>query len=62
MFIQFSEDRITIESVVPYGSSNKEESKHYTDQMDLFTNQELKTVSLYEVEILPTIERSYHPE
>lgn len=62
MFIQFAEDRITIESVVPYGSSCKADSKHYTDQMDLFTSQKLKTVSLYEDEILPTIERSYHPE
>ena len=62
MFIQFTQDHITIESVVPYGSSNKLESKHYTDQMNLFTNQKLKTVSLYEEEILPTIERSYHPE
>ncbi len=61
MFIQFGEDDIIIESVVPYGSSNRPESKHYTDQMDLFTGQKLKRVYLKEVDVLPTIVETYHP-
>jgi acyl-homoserine-lactone acylase len=61
MFIQFGKDDIIMESVVPYGSSNNLESKHYTDQMEMFTNQELKRVYLKESEILPTIVETYHP-
>ena len=61
MFIQFGEDDIIIESVVPYGSSNDPESKHYTDQMEMFTNQQLKRVYLEEENILPTIVETYHP-
>ena len=61
MFIQFGEDEIIIESVVPYGSSNNPQSKHYTDQMEMFTNQQLKRVYLEEEKILPTIVKTYHP-
>lgn len=61
MFIQFGEDDIIIESVVPYGTSNNPDSKHYTDQMEMFTNQQLKRVYLKEADILPTIVETYHP-
>lgn len=62
MFIQFGKDDIIIESIVPYGSSNNPESEHYTDQMDMFTGQQLKRVYLDEKDILPTIVKTYHPE
>ncbi len=61
MFIEFGVDKISMESIVPYGSSNKKESKHFDDQMEMFTNQKLKKVSIYEYEILPTIVKTYHP-
>ncbi len=61
MFIEFGVDKISMESIVPYGSSNKKESKHFDDQMEMFTDKKLKKVSIYEYEILPTIVKTYHP-
>lgn len=50
--VRFSKDRLpVIESINAYGSSAEPDSKHYTDQMELYVNQELKpmTLSLDEV-------------
>ncbi len=50
-----------LESVVPYGSSNHEDSPHYTDQMELYINKQLKPITMDRAEILKKAERSYHP-
>lgn len=40
------EGNVKVETCHPFGASNKKDSKHYTDQMELYTNQKLKTMSL----------------
>jgi len=39
--VKFTKDGPEIESISPYGASNKPGSKHYTTQMKMFVNQEI---------------------
>ncbi len=48
-------------TVSPYGSSNKPGSKHYTDQMELYANKKLKTMTLDKAIIYKNAERIYRP-
>jgi len=50
-----------IETVNCYGASNKPDSPHYSDQMEMFLKHELKPMTLDKKEILKTAEKSYHP-
>ncbi|OJJ22395.1 hypothetical protein BKI52_06855 [marine bacterium AO1-C] len=59
--IRFTKDGVKIESVSPYGSSARPESPHYTDQMKMFANQQLKTMSLDINQARKNAERIYHP-
>ena len=49
-------------SVNAYGSSNRPESPHYTDQMKLYQQQQLKPMTFDKAKILEDAERVYHPE
>jgi acyl-homoserine-lactone acylase len=60
--VRFTPDGPIIESVSPYGTSNKPESKHYDDQMELFLNKKLKSMSMNKETILKEAERIYHPQ
>lgn len=60
--IRFGKDGPLIESVVPYGASNRPESEHYTDQMDRFVNQQLKPMTLDLEQVRVNAERIYHPK
>ena len=59
--VQFTKNGPIIESVSPYGASNKEGSKHYTDQMQLYVSHHLKKMSMNYDEIFRNRERIYHP-
>ncbi|HAS39907.1 MAG TPA: peptidase S45 [Microscillaceae bacterium] len=59
--IRFTKDGVKIESISPYGSSARPESPHYTDQMKMFANQQLKSMSLDINEARKNAERIYHP-
>lgn len=48
-------------SVLAYGQSSKEDSPHFNDQLDLFTNNKMKQVVFSEEDILDQLEREYHP-
>lgn len=52
---------IKIETLHPLGASARPESKHYTDQMPLFSKQTPKPMTMDWDEILKTAERVYHP-
>lgn len=60
--IRFTKDgQVKIESISPYGSSAVPGSPHYTDQMKMFANQQLKTMSL-DIEVArKNAERIYSP-
>ena len=51
-----------IESVNTYGASSKKNSPHYTDQMELSTQQKTKPMTLNKAEVYKNAERVYHPQ
>ncbi|MDP4680882.1 MAG: penicillin acylase family protein [Cyclobacteriaceae bacterium] len=59
---RFSEKGVEIESVHAYGSSAKPASPHYTDQMQMYVNRELKTMTINKEEVLKSAKQIYHPE
>ncbi|MCZ2444677.1 MAG: penicillin acylase family protein, partial [Flavobacteriales bacterium] len=52
---------IKMESINAFGASNNPNSKHYTDQMQLFSNQKTKPMTLDKETIWNNAERIYHP-
>lgn len=59
--VKFTKDGPEIESISPYGSSNKPGAKHYTDQMKMFVNHEFKKMSLDKDEVYKNALEVYHP-
>jgi acyl-homoserine-lactone acylase len=60
-FAQWKDGRLKLESLHPYGSSNREGSPHYSDQMELYVNQVTKPMTLDREEIFRNAERIYSP-
>ncbi|MCY7352129.1 MAG: penicillin acylase family protein [Cytophagaceae bacterium] len=50
-----------IESINCYGASNHPDSPHYTDQMEMFVNQQTKKMTLDKATVLKEAVRTYHP-
>ncbi len=59
--VKFTKAGPQIESIHSYGASKKEGSKHYNDQMEMFTAQKLKPVTLDKETVYKNAERVYHP-
>ena len=59
--VRFSKNKVEIESVNAFGSSNKPGSAHYTDQMQMFVDQKLKPMTLDKEIIYREAEKIYHP-
>jgi len=62
MIIQYSEDGVEIETVLPYGNSRNKSGPHYTDQMEMYAKQERKKMSLSIESVIKEAVRSYHPK
>jgi acyl-homoserine-lactone acylase len=62
LLVKFTKDGPEIHSVSPYGASNKPDSKHYTDQMELYVNKQTKPMTFNKVEIYKKAETIYHPK
>jgi acyl-homoserine-lactone acylase len=60
-FIRFGKNGVEINSVSPFGASTHPDSRHYTDQMELFVQEKTKRMSLEKEEVLKSAERIYHP-
>ncbi|PCH96366.1 MAG: peptidase S45 [Bacteroidetes bacterium] len=60
--VRFSKDGVEIETVNAYGASNKEDSPHYTDQMEMYVNQRTKTMTLDREKVMAEAVRKYHPQ
>jgi acyl-homoserine-lactone acylase len=58
---RYSKAGVEINTVNAYGSSAHSDSKHYTDQMELFANEQFKTMTFDWDEIVRKAERIYHP-
>ena len=59
--IRFKNGKVLLETGVPYGSSNRNDSPHYTDQMKNFVSQKLKPMTLDIIEVRKNASRIYHP-
>ena len=62
MLARFCEGLPKLESIMPYGASSKPESPHYTDQMEMFVNKELKSMTLDKEEIYENAAKIYHSQ
>lgn len=60
--LRYTKNGVQIESVNPYGASNRPDNPHYTDQMKLYVNQQLKPMTLDWEEIKAKAERVYELE
>lgn len=61
LMVRYSKEGPVLESVNVYGASNQADSPHYDDQMELFSNQELKPMSLNKEEVLKKAKEIYSP-
>jgi len=62
LLARFGEGLPKLESIMPYGASSIPESPHYTDQMEMFVNKELKPMTLAKEEIYKNAAKIYHPQ
>lgn len=63
MFAKFSKKNgNTYEAVVPYGASRRKGSPHYNDQMELYSKQQTKPITLDKQAVLKAATRVYHPQ
>jgi acyl-homoserine-lactone acylase len=60
--VRFTKEGPQIESIHSYGASSKKDSPHYADQMENFTAQKTKRMTLNKEEIYKEAERVYHPK
>ncbi len=59
--VRFSKEGPIIQSINAFGASTHPDSPHYTDQMELFVNQEYKPMTFDRAEIERNAKRIYHP-
>ncbi|GJM36123.1 MAG: penicillin amidase [Saprospiraceae bacterium] len=59
--VSFGENGVAIESINVYGSSARPESPHFTDQMEMFTNKQLKPMTLDWEAVLKSAKKVYSP-
>ena len=61
MLIKYSSKGVELETIVPYGASNRKESEHFSDQMERYRNHQLKKMTLDESIIRKEAVKIYHP-
>lgn len=61
MLLRYSDNKIEIETVLPYGESSDPESPHFTDQMSMYLNHERKKMTLDKETIYKEAVKIYHP-
>lgn len=62
ILVRYNQDGSRIvEAVTPFGSSAKPDSRHYTDQMELFSRHQTRPVILDKNQLLKKAEKIYHP-
>ena len=59
--VRFTKDGPIIESINTYGASSRKDSPHYTDQMEMYTHQQTKPMTLNKDEVYKKAEKIYHP-
>jgi acyl-homoserine-lactone acylase len=54
-------DKIKAKSLLAGGQSGDPQSKHFTDQMEMYTKGQFKDVLFYKEDVLKNVEKTYHP-
>ena len=54
-------DDLEIETILPYGNSNNKDSSHFTDQMEMYVDKKLKSMTLDKKKIFEEAVRIYNP-
>lgn len=63
MFASFNKTGLqSLSALQPLGNSLRTDSKHYNDQITLFSRQEMRPLSLKKEEVMKKAERIYHPQ
>jgi acyl-homoserine-lactone acylase len=62
MLVKFGDELPEIETVLPYGISNRAKSPHFTDQMSLYATQKRKKMTLDKLDIYKNASNIYHPK
>ena len=57
----FGGKRIKAKSLLAGGNSGNPTSKHFTDQLEMYTKGQFKEVLFYKEDVLKQVERKYHP-
>ncbi len=60
--VKFTKDGREIETINSYGASNKADSPHYADQMELFVQQKTKPMTLDKTKVYAEAVKVYHPQ
>ena len=60
--VRFTPNKTYFESVISFGNSRRPESPHYTDQMELYSNFETKTMSFDRSDVMKTAKKVYAPK
>ncbi|MBS1556382.1 MAG: acylase [Bacteroidetes bacterium] len=60
--VKFTKDGPEIETINCYGASNKADSPHYADQMELFVQQKTKPMTLDKKKVYAEAVKVYHPQ
>lgn len=60
--VRFTKDGPEIKSINAFGASSKPDSPHYTDQMELFGNMEMRNMSLDKETVYKQAAEIYHPK
>ncbi|GAB2483078.1 acylase [Algoriphagus taiwanensis] len=61
LMVRFGDGLPVLESINVYGTSNRPESPHFSDQMERFINRDLKPMTLDKEEVMKKAKRVYHP-
>jgi len=62
MLAQYDQEGVTIETINAYGASANPDSPHYTDQMRMFVNQQLKPMTLDRDQVYKNAASIYRPK
>lgn len=63
LFATYGEDGVEkVETINCFGTSNHEDSPHYNDQMEMYVNKQLKSISMDKEEILEKAIKIYQPQ
>ena len=60
--VKFSENGVEIESIISYGSSDDKSSKHYNDQMDMYSKFKTKKMSFDKNYVMDNSSKIYNPK